>query len=926
MNTQPTNEYLNRERLTDLAQFAVPGGHDLWPRIEKAARVSASGITTPRPGILSLGLSRAWTAVGIVLIAATFAALGFGLAVLVFSNDPAQVPAAQPEATATPPASASMALPSPAPTPAIAFEDSLMSENVARFQSLPVEIQDALVDESSENGNDSAFRYLRDMPDDPVPLSEILEPEVQEILDNLDEPYRRQLLLEGYPNATLKHLRKQWQAGEISDLDYHYGNFDMLVREVYETLFEDGTLLPPLEETLSPAALKRFETLDPLLQASFRQVWETERAHLAHLSDDTTDKLEQKLLNTPLEVPGIQDLGLPAEKASVLEREPDLWDYVQRMVAADLVLDQEWGSGDVTRLQQLIAAYEAPGGKEALTRGLLPGGKDPWLAMVCQPPSWGLVPPEYAIPRPFRNVHPARFVYAWPAPEDALSDAALANLNLLDETMRNALEYMWYGAGPLPHDARFMSCLVARWDRGIADTPVTSIPDPSVYLSPDMRELYKKFSEYGKEVFERELAVQLLRGEVAFKGGLSATENEHVSTHDSTPEEFLEGLRTWADQRVGDWACHIEELDCSYGTPSSTELGQSPSADPSPTDTPSVPESWVSENGFIQFTTGALEDLFDEPLPGTHEWCVHPSAAPKEPAGSWLVPSKLPEGMEQTVRDQMVPQTMVRAFRSSHDRITMLQAVCATRQLNPLTYRAIQAGDRTAYVVADVTRSTDGSDPVFNPNAARSLIMDIGYGTVEFNVFGSVTVDELVAMAVSLVPEELTDAEKGPYPQAVLDALGTGFGPVYVPGKLPDGYEMFGQMQARQEAMEPRTTRLSYVRTSDNYCVFRLNQAGLRQQFPNVVQRAQRGDETTYTTTDESGQSVTATAKWGTVEIDGVTIYAQEFSAQPRNQYTGVYFQSQGVWFNLTISTSLNCDHSLKMVAEIAASLEPLQP
>ena len=204
--------------------------------------------------------------------------------------------------------------------------------------------------------------------------------------------------------------------------------------------------------------------------------------------------------------------------------------------------------------------------------------------------------------------------------------------------------------------------------------------------------------------------------------------------------------------------------------------------------------------------------------------------------------------------------------------------------------------------------------------------MDIGYGTVEFNVFGSVTVDELAAMASSLVPEELTDAEAGPYPQAALDALGTNFGPVYVPGKLPDGYEMFGQMQARQEALGPRTTRLSYVRTSDNYCVFRLNQAGLRRQFPDVVQRAQRGDETTYATTDETGQSITARAKWGMVDIDGITIYAQEFSAQPRNEYTDVYFQSHEVWFNMTISTSSYCDHSLKMVAEIAAALDPLQP
>ncbi len=243
-----------------------------------------------------------------------------------------------------------------------------------------------------------------------------------------------------------------------------------------------------------------------------------------------------------------------------------------------------------------------------------------------------------------------------------------------------------------------------------------------------------------------------------------------------------------------------------------------------------------------------------------------------------------------------------------------------------MSYRAIQIGDRTAYVTAGRGQPAGGSAPAFDPNDASSLIMDIGYGVVSFNVFGSVTVDELVSMAASLVPEELTDAEEGPYPQAVLDTLGTDFGPMYVPGKLPDGYEMLGQLQARQEALGPSTSRLSYIRATDGLCAFHLSQAALRRQFPNVVQRAQRGDETSYTTTDESGQSIRATAKWGTVDIDGITIYAQEFSAQPRNQFTDVYFQSQGVWFNLTINTSPYCDHSLEMVAEIAASLEPLQP
>ena len=100
MSTLTMDEFLNHKRLTDLAQFAVPDGHDLWPEIERSARRYAASMPTSRPSILSLGLSGAWTAVGILLIAATFAALGFGLAVLVLSNGPRSVPAAQPEATA----------------------------------------------------------------------------------------------------------------------------------------------------------------------------------------------------------------------------------------------------------------------------------------------------------------------------------------------------------------------------------------------------------------------------------------------------------------------------------------------------------------------------------------------------------------------------------------------------------------------------------------------------------------------------------------------------------------------------------------------------------------------------------------------------------------------------------------------------------
>ena len=160
MNTQPMDQYLNRERLTDLAQFAVPDGHDLWPKIERAARASASGMTTQRPGILSLGLSRAWTAVGILLIAATFAALGFGLAVLVLSNGHDQVPATQPDATLLPTPIAPTASPTPSVSKSPAtgqvstipsreaahakLETILSGETLDRYRALPPAYQEAL--------------------------------------------------------------------------------------------------------------------------------------------------------------------------------------------------------------------------------------------------------------------------------------------------------------------------------------------------------------------------------------------------------------------------------------------------------------------------------------------------------------------------------------------------------------------------------------------------------------------------------------------------------------------------------------------------------------------------------------------------------------------------------------------------------------
>ena len=764
MNTQPMDQYLNRERLTDLAQFAVPDGHDLWPKIERAARASASGMTTQRPGILSLGLSRAWTAVGILLIAATFAALGFGLAVLVLSNGHDQVPATQPEATLLPTPIA----PKVSPTPSV-------SKGPATGQ-----------------------------------VSTI-------------------------PSREAAHAK--------------------------------------LESILSGETLDRYRALPPAYQEALGlYTWHNLPPDLVHSA--VTDKLDQ-WGDTIIPLPEL----LGEERAERFEGlEGEIVNHA-RLLASFYVLVLNTDSFDESPAEAMrqMVDYMAP-----------------------RPPNISTTGPDETR---FSATAPAPMV-TWTSLETVLTNTALARLDLLGPRIRERVLDSISSSGE--DDIKNVATALMIYELFLLKAqPHLEMPSLEETLTGDDLATFRSFSAADRD-----------RAEFTFQWGLFHLHYTAAASHPSN---------STIPKPTPDFLAEQAAFAMEWVKPSGkSEQDQDGTAEPAPADTSTTAESWVSQNGFIQFTTG--DPTFDDPPPGTHEWCIPPFNAPEQP-GPWLVPSKLPEGMEPTVRDQMSPQTMYRAFRSSADHISMMQAVCATRKLNPVTYRAIQVGDRTAYVVADVTRwSTDGSDPVFDPNATLSLIMDIGYGTVEFNVFGSVTVDELLEMAASIAPEELTDAEKGPYPQTVLDELGTGFGAVYVPGKLPDGYEMFGQLQARQEALGPKTTRLSYVRATDGLCVFHLSQAALRQQFPNVVQRAQRGDETTYMVTDESGQSIRATAKWGTVAIDGVTIYAQEFSAQPRNQFTDVYFQSQGVWFNLTINTSPYCDHSLEMVAEIAAGLEPLQP
>ena len=102
-----------------------------------------------------------------------------------------------------------------------------------------------------------------------------------------------------------------------------------------------------------------------------------------------------------------------------------------------------------------------------------------------------------------------------------------------------------------------MACLIARWDRGIADTPFTSMPGPDVFLPEDKRKFYDELTDHEKWATERNLARDILDGEILFKRSRFG-QTEHVSTLGSTPEEFLEGLRFAAVE----WLCGFHSPAC----------------------------------------------------------------------------------------------------------------------------------------------------------------------------------------------------------------------------------------------------------------------------------------------------------------------------------------------------------------------------
>lgn len=446
---------------------------------------------------------------------------------------PVPPPAAVQTATETPAAD-----PSPAATPSAAeaepaadqFEAGLAGDDLEKFRVLPPEFQDALRQAYDAAGASAALQYLRRLPDDTLPLADVLEPPAGGWLDALQPQDQRYMLLEAYPAA---YDRNALRGGDDGGFAFE---FEHMVRIAFDNR---GVRLPPVEEALSADALAKLDALDdPILSRVFRLVWDGSKPFPEDV-DDTITRLQANLLAAPTDLPSLEELGLSAEASRQFSELPtDMQDWLWKTVA-DSILSygrNEWPAWPVE--DEYIRTLSTPAAKEAFDRGIAPRAvyvKGPsTFACLGSPGEW----PDAVAARVPQDVADLPVVFL-PPYQGFLSLDALRGLNALDEDLKDAFENMWNWFQPVaPAD---VLCEITRFERGIIDAPVTSAPAAEDILSDDALALYRQLGDDGRDWIDEGIAQAILRGLVVVYGE-SGSFPEHVWSFDTLPADFIDAV------------------------------------------------------------------------------------------------------------------------------------------------------------------------------------------------------------------------------------------------------------------------------------------------------------------------------------------------------------------------------------------------
>ena len=415
------------------------------------------------------------------------------------------------------------------------FEASLAGDDKQKFQSLPPEFQDALRQAYDAEGASAAVRYLRGLPDDTLPIAEVLEPHALGWFDALQPQDQRYMLLEAYP-AAYDHAGPEW-------IDFAF-EFERMVGVAFDNR---GVRLPPVEEALSADALAKLDALEnPIMSRVFRIVW-NESKPLPEDVDDAIARLQANLLAAPADLPSLEELGLSAEASRQFSELPtDMQDWLWKTVANAILSfgRQEWPYWPVE--DEYIRTLSTPAAREAWDRGIEPRGVyvhgPSTFACLGGPGHW----PDAVAARMPQGIEDLPVVYL-PPYQDVLSPDALGRLDTLDANLKAVFENMWNWTNPVaPAD---VLCDITKFERGIMDIPVTSAPAAEDLLSDDGLALYRQLGDDGREWIDEGIAQALLGGLVVIRGEEGSLP-QHVWSFDTPPEDFLDAVAVYVEESL----------------------------------------------------------------------------------------------------------------------------------------------------------------------------------------------------------------------------------------------------------------------------------------------------------------------------------------------------------------------------------------
>ena len=421
---------------------------------------------------------------------------------------------------------------SPSPHP---FEAVLDGDNLAKFRGLPSEFQNALRQESEETSIATALRYLRDLPEEPTPIAELLSTEALGKFGKLSPRSQRTVLL-GYDEAF-----KERPGQDPAELPTPSTILAGMVDLVHEMEFGDGkVLLPPMAETLSREALAKLDSVDPKMRRAFELIW-THWREPPESVDVRVGRLEEALIAAPNTLPEFEDIGLSAYSLELLGEVPAAKRFVVEWLAAEIVRDVGWLTSAAAWIDGFLGQFRTSEDRADLARLYLPSRSGVEHVACHFGPAFG-VWPTWALPDVFRDVPPSQLMARWPSHREALSPAALARLDTLDPRLQEAFGEYWYKAGPLPMRAKLMACLTLRWNLKLEHIAFTELPPLESVLSDEALVQYDTLTDRERYYIERELVRGILEGEL--------WDTTTVYLHSLSTEDVLRAVREWAEAKI----------------------------------------------------------------------------------------------------------------------------------------------------------------------------------------------------------------------------------------------------------------------------------------------------------------------------------------------------------------------------------------